>query len=359
MIPWLIPVGGFLGSGKTSLMLEAGRRLRARGVNVAILTNDQAEGLVDTVTARHADFNTGEVAGACFCCAFTKFVDAAAELASHGAEVILAEPVGSCTDIAATVLAPLLQDYAHLFRLAPYTVLVDAAQYARVRAPQANPEIAWLHGRQIAEADILAFSKSDLGDPVPELDAPASRLSARSGAGVDDWLEEVLSGRTAPGARLLGGLDYDRYARAEALLAWLNASVLLRTKKPLSPAQLLGPLVDDLDERLTRQGVSIAHLKTWIESTGPGLRVSLRVSITCNGQDPVVEGDRLAGSAPDYRIVVNLRALGEPETLRACVEQALSVLPAEAVIERLDCFRPLPPKPERRITLRTAVSSLS
>jgi hypothetical protein len=350
LTPWLIPVGGFLGSGKTSLMLEAGRRLRARGVKVATLTNDQAAGLVDTVTARQQDFDAGEVAGACFCCAFTKFVDAAAGLASRGAEVILAEPVGSCTDIAATVLAPVLRDYSHLFRLAPYTVLVDAAQYAGVHAPEANPEVAWLYGRQIAEADILAFSKCDLGGPQPELQAPALRLSASSGVGIDGWLEEVLSGRTAPGTRLLGELDYDRYARAEALLAWLNASVRLRTKKPLSPAQLLGPLVEDLDARLTLQGAHIAHLKTWIESANSWLRVSM----TRNGQDPVVDGDRLAGSARDYRVVVNLRALGEPATLQACVEQALSALPAEAMIERLDCFRPSPPKPERRVTRQSA-----
>ncbi len=350
MIPWLIPVGGFLGSGKSSLLLEAGRRLRARGVRVAILTNDQADGLVDTVTARHANFDTGEVAGACFCCGFTRFVDAAADLASRGAEAILAEPVGSCTDIAATVLAPLLQDFAHLFRLAPYTVLVDAAQYDSVRAPDADPEVAWLYGRQIAEADILAFSKCDIDVPLPELDAPALRLSARSGAGIDAWLEEVLSGRTAPGTRLLGDLDYGRYARAEALLAWLNASVVLRTKKPLAPAQLLGPLVEDLDARLTSQGVSIAHLKTWVESS----HAWLRVSMTRNGQDPVVEGDRLASSARDYRFVLNLRALGDPDTLRGCVEQALKVLPAEATIEQMDCFRPLPPKPERRVAKPSA-----
>lgn len=353
MKPWLVPVGGFLGSGKSSLLLAAGQRLRARGVRVAILTNDQAEGLVDTLTARHQDFDAGEVAGACFCCAFLKFVDAAAELAARGAEVILAEPVGSCTDIAATVLGPLRQDFAHLFRLAPFTVLVDASQYRSLYAPKADREVAWLHGRQIAEADILAFSKCDLGEPLPELHAPALRLSARSGVGVDAWLEDVLSGRTAPGTRLLGNLDYGRYARAEALLAWLNATVVLNTKKPLSPAELLGPLVDDLDARLTGHGVSIAHLKTWIESA----HAWLRVSMTRNGQEPAVEGDRLAAAARDYRLVVNLRALGEPDVLRACVERALAAIPAAAAVERMDCFRPLPPKPERRVDGQVAPSS--
>jgi len=350
MTPWLIPVGGFLGSGKTSLLLAAGERLRARGTKVAILTNDQAAGLVDTVTARRREFDAAEVAGACFCCAFTQFVDAAADLAAHGAEVILAEPVGSCTDIAATVLAPLRQDYTHLFRLAPYTVLVDPAQYASVHAPGSDAEVAWLYGRQIAEADILAFSKCDLDVPAPELPAPALRLSARSGAGVDAWLDEILSGRTAPGSHMLSDLDYGRYARAEALLAWLNASVTLRTRKPLSPAQVLGPLVENLDVRLTGCGVKIAHLKTWIESP----ETWLRVSVTRNGQDPVVEGDRLARSARDYHLVVNLRALGAPEQLAECVRQALNALPAYALIERMDSFRPAPPKPQRRVTRASA-----
>ena len=87
MRPWLIPVGGFLGAGKTSLLIAAAERLRDRGAKVAILTNDQAEGLVDTATAWGKEFDAGEVAGACFCCAFTRFVDAAAALAIYPASV--------------------------------------------------------------------------------------------------------------------------------------------------------------------------------------------------------------------------------------------------------------------------------
>jgi hypothetical protein len=342
--PWLIPVGGFLGAGKTSLLMEAGGRLRERGHHVAILTNDQAGGLVDSAAARSMSFDAGEVAGACFCCAFTRFVEAAATLAARGADVILAEPVGSCTDIAATVLRPLEQEYAHLFRLAPFTVLVDAAQYSALHAAGADAEMAWLYRQQMAEADILAFSKCDLGATAPELGAPALSLSARTGQGIDAWLEEVLSGRTAPGTRLLVDLDYDRYAQAEARLAWLNASATLRTKTALAPAQLAGPLMEEIDARLTRQGARIAHLKIWTESAEAWLRVSL----TENGQEPSVEGDRLAPAAREFRVVVNLRAQGEPAALREAVEEALAALPAEVTMERIDSFRPSPPKPERR-----------
>ena len=344
MRPWLILAGGFLGAGKTSLLLAAGERLRARGHKVAILTNDQAEGLVDTAAARSRSFDAGEVAGACFCCAFTRFVEAAAALASRGAEIILAEPVGSCTDIAATVLRPLEQDYQHLFRLAAYTVLVDPAQYAAVHERGTDAEVAWLYRQQIAEADILAVSKCDLGVAAPDLGAPAVRLSARTGEGTEAWIEEVLSGRTAPGTRVLEGLDYERYARAEARLAWLNASAALRAKQALSPAEVAGPLVEEIDARLTRAGGRIAHLKTWTESA----QSWLRVSVTENGQEPGVEGDRLAPSTREFHVVVNLRAQGEPEVLRAAVEDSFATLPAQVTMERIECFRPSPPKPERR-----------
>jgi hypothetical protein len=169
-------------------------------------------------------------------------------------------------------------------------------------------------------------------------------LSARSGEGIDAWLDEVLSGRTPAGLRVLEGLDYGRYARAEALLAWLNATVSLHAKTPLSPAQVIGPLVEFIDAKLTGNGVRIAHLKAWIESP----RSWLRVSMTANGQEPVVEGDRLAPPDRSYSVVINLRAQGEPATLKGVVEAALSTIPGKCTVDRIDCFRPLPPKPERR-----------
>ena len=97
-----------------------------------------------------------------------RFVDAASDLAARGAEVILAEPVRFPAPTSRQPYwGPVRENFGHLFRLAPFTVLVDAAQYASMREPAADSEVAWLYGRQIAEADILAFSKCDLGSPLP------------------------------------------------------------------------------------------------------------------------------------------------------------------------------------------------
>ena len=51
-------------------------------------------------------------------------------------------------------------------------------------------------------------------------------VSAKQGIGMDEWLEDLLSGR--PGANtVLRQIDYDRYATAEAVLGWLNAAVMI------------------------------------------------------------------------------------------------------------------------------------
>ena len=47
--PRLILVGGFLGAGKTTLLVRAAELLRKEGLSVALITNDQDQGLVDTL----------------------------------------------------------------------------------------------------------------------------------------------------------------------------------------------------------------------------------------------------------------------------------------------------------------------
>jgi G3E family GTPase len=41
--PWIVIVGGFLGSGKTSLILAAAGLLEQRGLRCAVILNDQGD----------------------------------------------------------------------------------------------------------------------------------------------------------------------------------------------------------------------------------------------------------------------------------------------------------------------------
>src|SRR3954465_14083564 len=119
-----VMVGGFLGAGKTTTLARLARFYMARGQKVGLVTNDQAQGLVDTPRLRAQGFPVEEVPGACFCCRFDDLVGRVGQLESaERPDVILAEPVGSCTDLVATVVQPLKDLYGDRFEVAPYAVL--------------------------------------------------------------------------------------------------------------------------------------------------------------------------------------------------------------------------------------------
>ena len=337
-------VGGYLGAGKTRLLLAAGAVLRERGLRVAIITNDQGDALVDTRMAAASGFPAGEVAGGCFCCRFSDFVAAADRLAA--ADVIFAEPVGSCTDLSATILQPLKRWYHRRFHLAPFTVVVDPARARELLAEDADPEAAFLFRNQLLEADLVVFSKADLYDEVPELAGiPARRLSAATGEGVVPWLDEVLGGTRAAGTRLLE-LDYDRYAAAEASLGWLDWEGEIRTHRPLTPAALVGPIVDAIDHALTAAGVRIAHLKLFDQAaTG-----YIKAGLCRNGGEPGVEGALDAAPARAHALVLNLRAAGAPEVLLGIVDRAVAEIPGKVAAMHRQAFRPAAPRPEHRFT---------
>src|SRR5438128_1079001 len=126
-------IGGFLGAGKTTTVARLARFYMNRGQRVGLVTNDQAQDLVDTNSLRAQGFPVEEVAGACFCCRFDDLVGQVGRLQQNERpDVILAEPVGSCTDLVATVVQPLRDLYGERFSIAPYAVLFKPSHGLRI-----------------------------------------------------------------------------------------------------------------------------------------------------------------------------------------------------------------------------------
>jgi len=306
--PVVALVGGFLGAGKTTLILKAAGALRARGVAAAAVLNDQGDALVDTELARRNGLPADQVAGGCFCCRFPDLVEALERLRAHQPEVIFAEAVGSCTDIVATTLRPLLRDYSAEYRIAPLTVLVH-------EKPE-EPDLRFLFDLQVAEADIVIDRSVD----------------------VDAWIEQLLAGGVQVGAKTIA-VDYARYAEAEAALGWVNARVTVQPEPAASPSMIVGPLLDDLDRALTVAGIQVVHLKMMAQSESGYVKAAL----TGNGREPMVEGALDASPAADCEILINLRALGDPEQMGEIVAGALVDL--GGYLGAVQAFRPAPPRP--------------
>src|SRR5262245_29408102 len=150
-------VGGFLGAGKTTAMGRLARHYQGQGLNVGLVTNDQAEDLVDTRSLKAQGFPVEEVAGACFCCRFDELVDKVGKLGSNRPDVIIAEPVGSCTDLVATVVQPLRDIYEDRFRVGPFGVLFKPSHGLRILRGDGktgfSPKAAYIFRKQLEEAD--------------------------------------------------------------------------------------------------------------------------------------------------------------------------------------------------------------
>src|ERR1700680_5322398 len=157
-------VGGFLGGGKTTAIGRLARMFQAQGMHVGIVTNDQATDLVDTQSLRWQGHLVGEVAGACFCCNFNELISTVESLgAAARPDVVLAEPVGSCTDLVATVIQPLAQLYQSQFDLTPYGVILKPSHGLRIlKAGQKSgfsPKAAYIFRKQLEEADFILINR--------------------------------------------------------------------------------------------------------------------------------------------------------------------------------------------------------
>ncbi len=353
----LMMVGGFLGAGKTTLLLKSARMLTARGYRVGLVTNDQGKDLVDTMLLSQQDFPVTEVSGSCFCCAFPDLLQALHQLQDAvQPDVILAEPVGSCTDLVSTVLRPLAAYYPGQFDLASLTVLVDATR----ELARFSDNVSYLFDRQLAESEIILLNKVDLlqGDEGTRKQAALQSqysqahllsLSAHTGAGIDQWLDWVMGQTSA--SPLTMTVDYDRYAGAEAELGWLNAKGTVRSSMPFSARCWTVNLLDTLAQALV--GSPIAHIKTHV-NTPHG---TFKASLTQHGLPPSWDID--SGDLPTEQLdfVLNARVSTDPDTLRQMTLQSIDAVKPDPLaryyMTHFECFRPLPPRPTHRLPALT------
>lgn len=340
-------MSGFLGAGKTTLLVRVAESLRKEGVSVALITNDQDQGLVDTQFSESNRIPTGEVAGGCFCCRFSDLVRAAEKLARFEPEIIFAEPVGSCVDLSATILQPLKAYYSGVYSIAPLTVLVDPNTALQVFSGHADESVRYLYQKQIAEADILCMTKMDQFPTPPSLPVPVDfQLSAFSGRGVAEWLSQVRNGLQLAGAHVLD-VNYQQYAEAEAALGWVNVQARIDLRQPQAPANVVLPLMREIGERLSSAGIRLAHLKAF-DRCGTGF---LKVSLCRYGDELMPDGELNAPAGLQHQIVINLRAIGAPTELEGVVQQAIAKVDGTVVVHHSGAFRPAPPKPEHRFLM--------
>jgi Ni2+-binding GTPase involved in maturation of urease and hydrogenase len=356
-----IMVGGFLGAGKTTTLSRLARHYMSRGQNVGLVTNDQAQGLVDTHTLREQGFAVEEVAGACFCCKFDDLLAKVEALeTTKRPDVVLAEPVGSCTDLVATVVQPLKDLYGDRFSVAPYAVIFKPSHGLKILRNDAgagfSSKAAYIFRKQLEEADVILLNRIDELPPqaLTELEdlvssqypgTPLLRVSAKTGQGFM-MVTEVLDQPGDFGRKILD-IDYDTYAAGEAELGWLNSSVHIRAGARFELDKLLLDVIRDLQLRLQGTGAEVAHLKViglWEGAFGVANLVS------SHGQPELSQPSHCQTSEAD--LIVNARVAMDPVLLEEQVGQSVEAVcragAATASFGKTQSFRPGRPQPTHR-----------
>ena len=357
-----VMIGGFLGAGKTTTISKVAAHYVAAGKKVALVTNDQAYDLVDTETLRSQGFTVGEVPGACFCCKFDDLVETISGLSSEAVpDIVIAEPVGSCTDLVATVIAPMQQLFGDRFEIGPLAVLLKPEHGRKILSKQGrrgfSPKAEYIFLKQLEEADSIFINKidkldSEQRDELLSLtrerfpDVECFLLSARDGDGMSD----LIAALSRDPRKRIGHMevDYQTYGEGEAELGWMNCQVTVAASdEPFELDRLVELVVKRVGDELSEAGCEVAHLKV-LGQTLQSTAVANQVS--SDGAAELSLASEVKAEAAD--VLVNARVAASPEQLENAIANACKLLAVELDINLqiggMQSFRPAKPEPTHR-----------
>ncbi len=194
-------IAGFLGSGKTSLLMEIAQGLVNNKKKVAIVVNDIGDVPVDGKIIEDFGLKAKELANGCICCQIaTDFANTLTILHQEfNPDIVLVEPTG----IAVPWMVKRAAEYSEAEEIikishAPVITLIDA-----FRIDMLKKAVKRLIETQVREADVLAINKVDIAPPEKINEAeelakdinPEARIthtSAVTKEGVDKVVDIIL-----------------------------------------------------------------------------------------------------------------------------------------------------------------------
>ncbi len=351
---------GFLGSGKTTAIQHASRVLFRNGIGTGVITNDQGLKLVDGDFFNSQNIPARQVINGCFCCRYgdlEKHIEALIRM--NNTEVIFAEAVGSCTDIVATVLKPLLQ-----FRPDAQTTVSTFTDIRLLRMiltdtmNSFDESVNYIYKKQLEEAGIIIVNKIDLVteeelQKVKQLvgEKYSDRIilyqNSLNEESINTW---VLALDNYPANRMKSlNIDYDIYAEGEAKLAWFDQELEVYTTENNS-LTVIGALINSIYKKVTDRRFPIGHLKFLVNGTKKisftsGMEQEASLSIPAIGTN----GTLLKNPAT---LLVNLRVQTSPVQVEELVREAITESEmhynCKIIVISLNSFQPGYPKPVHR-----------
>ncbi|MBS1948992.1 MAG: hypothetical protein JST47_14615 [Bacteroidetes bacterium] len=349
-------VGGFLGSGKTTAIYNACLELKGQGVPTAVITNDQGSQLVDTAVFKGKDIPSMEVQNGCFCCHYNDLVSRIQSLEKRNQpEIIFAESVGSCTDLVATVIMPMLHFKPKIETV--LSVFADAAVlYSLIHGAELFVQsVSYIYKKQLEEAELLIINKADLLNVVEmeevksfiEKEYPNKKVIYQNSLNrnsVREWLYYLNT--FSPKTRKPLELDYHIYGAGEAALAWLDADVNIYTKEQCAVGHVIA-LVNKIYSKINSLNLSIGHLKFLIDDGAHQKKISFT-----SVNHFMLKYELMEFNSEKINVLINARVQAAPGQLEQIVKDTIKELElqpeCDASANNMVAFKPGYPKPAYR-----------
>jgi G3E family GTPase len=305
-------IAGFLGSGKTSLLLAVAKAVSESGRKMAVIENEVGKIGIDGMVLSDTGLQVREIYSGCVCCSLRiDLINTLLELETQLApDVVFLEPSGVASP-KQVLLA--LDGYGGEIERKHVAVVIDAERFLKL-ASLNIPIIT--DGIEIA--DILVINKTDMVNQ-SELDSVSAAImkirrevkiiyvSALNNTNVHLLVEEFMAvpcerkreAKVPFLTRSRQGLQAVPVTRSYALSAgepgWENIHERL--------AEALKNIAADLENAACR---AIGHIKAVVKAAEGGY---LLFSVTAAGKEPDVKG-RLPGKATQLQIVLNVIVYG-------------------------------------------------
>jgi Ni2+-binding GTPase involved in maturation of urease and hydrogenase len=350
-------VGGFLGSGKTTAIATAAKIFARDSIPLAVITNDHGSQLVDAAFIDSLNIPGTEVKNGCFCCNYDQFYWSIENLkTSVGPHVVLAEAVGSCADLVATIVNPLNRFHPEIeVSLSVFAEGLVLLSSMEGRSSFISNDIQYIYKKQMEEAEFIVVNKCDLliADELHKIESilaseyPGKKLlfqDSRDEASVKRWMD-IIQAKT-PGKYLAPlAIDYDRYGAGEAALAWLDASISIHSKgRAVHKAY---EFINDVLAEIYFKKLPVGHLKLFLQSGDWQEKISYTST-----HDPTTHILSSKVIADRVSLLVNGRVETDPDRLKKLFYQTIQKIQGQnCFVEIIDVasFQPGYPKPTHRL----------
>lgn len=312
-------IGGFYGVGKTTTIMELGKKVSQGGKQVAVVSNDKGAINVDGEMIKHLGFEAEEITGGCICF----YLDHLAYIIDNITErfvpdVLFIEPVAYF--LPSNLYEEFGRKFGETVDLAPVIILVDAPRLLSYQGH--TEELPFIESRQIEDAEVVVINKMDLvaPDQFPAIRTiiqhinPRARLimmSAKTGMGLDELSSVVLQGRHEF-LTVVTMTVFKTFARSVTEIGERGERYAIEVERALSQSEVkdfMSYLLVGIAEKAVGMEGEINHIKAIISDENFFLKASL-VSLA---QEVDFAGDmeNLGGG----RLVVDAIASKLPEDL--------------------------------------------